>query len=95
MAGYERAIRTFRLEETDCVPTWGGWTVSAGFFESVTGKRFRGDPRGTFEAYRNLEAMLFGTLLLAATATTCTRPLGRAVGSRFWASGSRCARDEH
>ena len=37
MNGYERAIRTFRFEETDCVPTWGGWIVSAGFLEYVTG----------------------------------------------------------
>ena len=36
--GYERALRTLRFEETDRVATWGGWIVSAGFFEYVTGK---------------------------------------------------------
>lgn len=69
MNGYERAIRTFRFEETDCVPTWGGWIVSAGFFEYVTGKRFWDDPRGVaFEAYRKLEVdvLLQGVYLPAS-----------------------------
>jgi len=56
MNGYERALRTFRLEETDCVPTWGGWVASESFFEYVTGKRFWDDPHGiAIEAYRELE----------------------------------------
>ena len=56
MNGYERALRTLRFEETDCVATWGGWIVSAGFFEYITGRRFWDDPRSVaFEAYRKLE----------------------------------------
>lgn len=31
MNGYERAFRTLSFEETDCVPTWGGYVVSADF----------------------------------------------------------------
>ena len=53
---YERALRTLRFEETDCVATWGGLIVSASFFEHVTGKCFWDDPRAVaFEAYRKLE----------------------------------------
>jgi len=56
MNGYERAVRTLRFEETDCVATWGGWIVSAGFFEYITGKRFWDDPLSVAsEAYRKLE----------------------------------------
>ncbi|MDP7253800.1 MAG: hypothetical protein QGF00_29640 [Planctomycetota bacterium] len=56
MNGYERALRTLRFEETDCVATFGGWVVSAGFFEYVTGRRFWDAPRSVaFEAYRKLE----------------------------------------
>ena len=52
----DRALRTLRFEGTDCVATWGGWIVSANFFEHVTGKRFWDDPRAVaFEAYRKLE----------------------------------------
>jgi hypothetical protein len=55
MNGYERALRTLRFQETDCVATWGGWIVSAGFFEYVTGRHFWDDPRSVaFEAYRKL-----------------------------------------
>jgi hypothetical protein len=55
MNGYERALRTLRFEATDCVPTWGGWISSAGFFEYVTGRSFWDAPRSVaFEAYRNL-----------------------------------------
>ena len=55
MTGYERALRTLRFEETDCVATWGGWIVSAGFFEHVTGRCFWDDPRSVaMEAYRRL-----------------------------------------
>ena len=55
MKGYERACRTLRFEETDCVATWGGWIVSAGFFEYITGRRFWDDPRGVaIQAYRKL-----------------------------------------
>jgi hypothetical protein len=57
MNGYERALRTLRFEETDCVPTFGGWVVSADFFEYVTGKSFWEDPLSiACEAYRTLEA---------------------------------------
>jgi hypothetical protein len=53
--GYERALRTLRFEPTDCVATWGGWIVSAGFFEYVTGRHFWDDPRSiACEAYRKL-----------------------------------------
>lgn len=56
MNGYERALRTLRFEETDCVATWGGWIVSADFFEYVTGKCFWHDPLSVaIEAYRKLE----------------------------------------
>jgi len=56
MNGYERALRTLRFEETDCVATWGGWICSADFFEYVTGKRFWDNPRAVaMEAYRRLE----------------------------------------
>lgn len=56
MNGYERAQRTLRFEETDCATTWGGWIVSAGFFEYITGKHFWDAPRAVaFEAYRKLE----------------------------------------
>ena len=56
MNGYERAVRTLRFEETDCVATWGGWVVSAGFFEHITGKHFWDDPLSiALEAYRKLE----------------------------------------
>ena len=52
---YDRALRTLRFDTTDCVATWSGWIVSAGFFEHVTGKRFWDDPRGVaFDAYRKL-----------------------------------------
>ena len=44
MNGYERALRTLRFEPTDCVPTWGGWIVSAGFFEYLTGRAQLGLP---------------------------------------------------
>jgi hypothetical protein len=38
------------------VATWGGWIVSASFFEYVTGRHFWDDPRSVaFEAYRKLE----------------------------------------
>ena len=56
MTGYERAVRALRFEPTDCVPTWGGWIVSADFFEYMTGKPFWENPRAVaFEAYRKLE----------------------------------------
>ncbi len=56
MNGYERALRTLRFEKTDCAATWGGWIVSAGFFEYITGRRFWDDPRSVaIEAYRKLE----------------------------------------
>ena len=56
MNGYERALRALRFEATDCVPTWGGWISSAGFFEYVTGRKFWDAPRSVaFEAYRKLE----------------------------------------
>ena len=56
MNGYERALRTLRFEKTDCVATWGGWIVSAGFFEYVTGKHFWDDPLSiAIEAYHKLE----------------------------------------
>jgi len=55
MNGRERALRTLRFEETDCTATWGGWIVSAAFFEYVTGKTFWDDPEGiAIEAYRKL-----------------------------------------
>ena len=55
MTGYERALRTLRFEETDSVATWGGWIVSAGFFEYITGRCFWDDPRAVaMEAYRKL-----------------------------------------
>ena len=56
MNGYERAVRTLHLENTDCVATWGGYIVSPSFFEYVTGKGFWDDPRSVaIEAYRKLE----------------------------------------
>ena len=56
MTGYERAVRALRSEQTDCVPTWGGWISSASFFEYVTGKQFWDDPQAiAIEAYRKLE----------------------------------------
>ncbi len=56
MNGYERACRTLSFEETDCVATWGGWIVSASFFEYVTGRCFWEDPLAVaMEAYRKLE----------------------------------------
>lgn len=56
MDGYQRALRTLRFETTDRVATWGGWIVSAGFFEHVTGRCFWDDPRSVaIEAYRKLE----------------------------------------
>lgn len=56
MNGYERALRTLRFEKTDCVATWGGWIVSADFFEYVTGRSFWNDPLSVaIEAYRKLE----------------------------------------
>ena len=56
MNGDERALRALRFEATDCVPTWGGWVASAGFFEYVTGRKFWDAPRSVaFEAYRKLE----------------------------------------
>lgn len=56
MNGYERSLAALRFEETDCVPTWGGYLVSAGFFEYVTGKNFWSAPREiAIEAYRKLE----------------------------------------
>ena len=56
MNGYERALRTLNFETTDCVATWGGWIVSAAFFEYLTGRSFWDDPRAVaFEAYRKLE----------------------------------------
>ena len=68
MNGYERALRTLRFEATDCVPTFGGWIVSAGFFEYVTGRRFWDAPRPVaMEAYRKLGAdMVFQSLYLPA-----------------------------
>ena len=55
MTGYERALRTLRFEETDCVATWGGWIVSASFFEYVTGRSFWEDPWSVaIDAYRKL-----------------------------------------
>ena len=54
--GFERSLAALRFEETDCVPTWGGYIVSAGFFEYVTGKDYWSAPRETaIEAYRKLE----------------------------------------
>ena len=56
MTGYERALRTLRFEQTDCVATWGGWIVSAEFFEYVTGRPFWDDPLGVAcQAYQKLE----------------------------------------
>ena len=56
MNGYERALRALRFEKTDCTPTWGGYIVSAEFFESVTGKDFWSAPSDiAIEAYRLLE----------------------------------------
>lgn len=56
MNGYERALRTLGFQEADCVPTWGGWILSAPFFEYITGKCFWDNPRAVaFEAYRKLE----------------------------------------
>ena len=56
MNGYERALKTLRFEPTDCVPTWDGWIVSAGFFDYMTGKRFWDNPRAVaMEAYRKME----------------------------------------
>ena len=56
MNGYERALRTLNFQPTDCVPTWGGWIVSAGFFEAMSGRSFWDDPRGiAFDTYRTLE----------------------------------------
>jgi len=69
MNGYERALRTLRFEETDCVATWSGWIVSAGFFEYVTGKNFWDAPRAiAIEAYRKLavDIILQGIYLPAA-----------------------------
>ena len=55
MNGYERAIRTLRFQPAGGIATWGGWIVSAGFFEYVTGKSFWENPRAVaFEAYRKL-----------------------------------------
>ena len=55
MNGYERALRALRFEVTDCVPTFGGWIVSADFFEYVTGRHFWDAPRSVaIEAYRKL-----------------------------------------
>ncbi len=67
--GQERALRALRFEETDAVPTWGGWIVSASFFEHVTGKRFWDDPRAiALEAYRKLEVdMLVQGIYLPAS----------------------------
>ena len=69
MNGYERALRTLRFETTDCVATWGGWIVSAGFFEYVTGRCFWDDPRSVaIEAYRKLEVdMLLQGMYLPAS----------------------------
>ena len=68
MKGYERALRTLRFEVTDCVPTFGGWVVSAGFFEYVTGRHFWDAPRSVaMEAYRKLGVdMVFQGLYLPA-----------------------------
>lgn len=56
MNGYERALRALRFEATDCVPTFGGWIVSADFFEYMTGKNFWDDPRGVaMESYRKMQ----------------------------------------
>lgn len=56
MSGYERALGTLGFERTDCVATWGGWIVSASFFEYVTGRCFWDAPRSVaIEAYRKLE----------------------------------------
>ena len=56
MNGYERAIRTLSFESIDSVATWGGWIVSASFFEYITGKPFWENPREVaIEAYRKLE----------------------------------------
>ena len=56
MNGYERALRTLRFQKTDCVASWGGWIVSASFFEYVTGRHFWDDPHSiAMEAYRKLE----------------------------------------
>jgi hypothetical protein len=64
MNGYERAIRTLRFEPADGVATWGGWIVSAGFFEHFTGKPFWENPRAVaFEAYRKLEVSMVLELL--------------------------------
>jgi len=55
MNGHERAWRTLRFEQTDRAATWGGWIVSASFFEHVTGRRFWDNPRAVAaEAYRKL-----------------------------------------
>lgn len=56
MNGYERALRTLRFEDTDCVATWGGWIVSASFFEYITGKNFWDNPLlVAIEAYQKLK----------------------------------------
>lgn len=53
---YDRGLRTLCLEETDTIATWGGWIVSASFFEYVTGRPFWDHPRAVaFEAYRQIE----------------------------------------
>ena len=69
MNGYERALRTFRFQDVDCVATWGGWIVSAGFFEYVTGKRFWDDPLSVaIETYRKLDVdILLQGIYLPAT----------------------------
>ncbi len=60
MTGYERALGALTFHETDCVPTWGGWVVSPGFFEHVTGKSFWTNPRAVaFETYRKLQVDMF------------------------------------
>ena len=69
MNGYERALRTLRFQDVDCVATWGGWIVSAGFFEYVTGRRFWDDPLSVaIETYRRLDVdiLLQGIYLPAA-----------------------------
>ena len=56
MNGYKRTLGALHFEKTDCVPTWGGYIVSADFFSYITGKNFWDDPFNiAVEAYRKLE----------------------------------------